>query len=262
MSVSEESSSTAAGQPSSASPGGGVQEISESSSEASQAFTRTRHFRSLVWLLIHAIVYIPCRVWCRTRVIGRENLRADCGGILLVNHQSYLDPLLVGVRLSRAVSYLARDSLFRVPCLGWILRKTFVIPISRTAFRGGSIRAAMERLDQGYLVGIFPEGTRSSGPPSRFRAGFLSLVRRSNVPVYPVAIWGADRVFPKGAWFVRPGEVRVVYGEPLTDSEMDYLKTGIRVPGGEVQAPDDEDQVAAFVQEKVLRLFQSADSLD
>lgn len=207
------------------------------------------HRRSLVWLLVHLVVYLPLRLWCRTVAIGRENLDAGRGGILLINHQSYLDPLFVGVRLSRAVSYLARDSLFRVPFVGWICRTTHVIPISRTAFRGGSIRTAMERLQQGFLVGIFPEGTRSSGRPEKFRPGFLSLVRRSDVPIYPVAIVGADRVFPKGAWFVRPGKVTVVYGQPLSADELQRLHGG-----------DDEQELAEMIRQKVESLYRSVHS--
>ena len=203
------------------------------------------HRRSLVWLLIHLVVYLPCRLWCRTVVLGREHLDPDRGGILLANHQSYLDPLFVGVRLSRAVSYLARDTLFKVPFIGWVCRNTHVSAISRTAFRGGSIRTALDRRESGFLVGIFPEGTRSTGAPKQFRPGFLALVRRSDVPIHPVAIVGADRVFPRGAWFIRPGKVTVVYGEPLTDEECNRLRH------------DTNDQeLAAFIQEKVNALYQ------
>ena len=152
---------------------------------------------------------------------GLENIDNTKGGLLLVNHQSFLDPLLAALSLTRPVSYLARDSLFKLPVLGWLLRHTYVIPISREAARGGSIRLALERLEQGYLIGIFPEGTRSSGTEVRvFRPGFLAVVRRTNQPVYPVGIVGSDRVMPRGAWFIRPGRIQVVYGTPFTPDEM------------------------------------------
>lgn len=205
-----------------------------------------RHRRNLVWLLVHCIVYLPLRLWCRTHVVGRENLDAEQGGILLINHQSYIDPLFVAVRLNRPVSYLARDSLFKVPFIGWILRNTYVIPISRTAFRGGSIRTAMERFEQNHLVGIYPEGTRSVGPPKDFRGGFLSLVRRSDVPVYPVAIVGADKVMPKGAFFIRPGKVTVVYGEPLPEDDLEQLRNS-----------SDDKAMTHMVRERVLTLYES-----
>ena len=153
-----------------------------------------------------------------------ENLDNTKGGVFLINHQSLLDPIMAAVLLSRPVSFLARDSLFRIPVLGWILRRTYVIPISREAARGGSIRTAIERLHQGFLVGMFPEGTRSSGNDvSRFRPGFLAVVRRTNQPVYPVGIAGTDTCLPRGAWFVRPCRVKVVYGPPLSPEEIQQL---------------------------------------
>ncbi|MFY9253483.1 MAG: lysophospholipid acyltransferase family protein [Fuerstiella sp.] len=199
--------------------------------------------RSLTWMFIHLVVYLPLRFWCRTKIIGAENLDNNRGGVLLVNHQSYLDPLFVAVRLSRAVSYLARDSLFKVPFIGWICRNTHVIPISRTAFRGGSVRTALDRLEQGYLVGIFPEGTRSSGAPQTFKPGFMSLVRRTDVPVYPVAIIGADKAMPKGAWFVRPATVTVIYGKPLDADELKVLNES------------EEREAAEMVRQKVDSLY-------
>lgn len=211
-----------------------------------RTLTPVRPQRNFVWLLIHVVLYLPFRFWCRTVVVGPENLDPERGGILLINHQSYLDPLFAAVRLKRAVSYLARDTLFKVPFLGWIMRHTYVIPISRTAFRGGSVRAAMERLESGFLVCMFPEGTRSSGPPGQFRPGFLSLVRRADVPVYPVAIVGSDQAMPKGAWFVRPAKVTVVYGKPLTDAEVQQLVTG-----------NDDRQLAEMIREKVTTLYNS-----
>ena len=202
--------------------------------------------RNLLWLTLHLIVYLPIRIWFGPRVIGRENIDNTSGGILLVNHQSFLDPALVGVRLMRAISFLARDSLFKVPVLGWICRHTYVIPISRTAFRGGSIRSALQRLNEGFLIAMFPEGTRSSGAPAVFRPGFLSLARRADVPIYPVAVVGADRALPKGAWLLRPARITVVYGEPLTPQEIEQIRS-----------ESDDKKSAAFVRDKVAALYES-----
>lgn len=205
-----------------------------------------RQRRNFVWLLVHVVVYLPFRLWCRTHVIGRDNIDETQGGVLLVNHQSFLDPLFVAVRLTRPVAFLARDSLFRVPFIGWICRHTYVIPISRTAFRGGSIRAALDRLNQNFLVGLYPEGTRSAGPPKAFRPGFLSLIRRTDLPIYPVAIVGAERIMPKGAWFIRPGKVTVVYGAPLSAEDRDALNSS-----------SDDRAMAELMRQRVLELYQT-----
>lgn len=182
---------------------------------------------NLLWRTLHWPCWAICRTWLRVNCSGLENLDNTRGGMLLVNHQSFLDPLLAALWLTRPVSYLARDSLFKLPVLGWLLRRTYAVPISREAARGGSIRLAVERMEQGYLIGIFPEGTRSSGTEVRdFRPGFLAMVRRTNQPVYPVGIVGADRVMPRGAWFIRPGKIQVVYGTPFTPEEMANLQNG------------------------------------
>ncbi len=177
--------------------------------------------RNPVWRILQLPFFLSCCVWMRLRVSGRENVDDSRGGLLLVNHQSFLDPMLVAVLLSRPISYLARDSLFKLPVVGWILRNTHVIPISRESARGGSIRIAIERLNEGFLVGIFPEGTRSAdGTVGRFRPGFLALARRTSQPIYPVGIAGATRAMPRGAWFVRPCRIRVVYGTPFSADEV------------------------------------------
>ncbi|MEZ6062070.1 MAG: lysophospholipid acyltransferase family protein [Planctomycetaceae bacterium] len=181
--------------------------------------------RGLVWRMVHVATSLFTHSWLRLSVTGRENIDNTRGGILLFNHQSFLDPLLAAVRLSRPVSYLARDSLFVIPVVGWILRNTYVTPLNRTAFRGSSIRQALERLESGFLVGVFPEGTRTpDGEVKAFRPGFLSLVRRSDVPIYPVGISGADKAMPRGAWFVRPARITIHYGAPLTAAECEQLR--------------------------------------
>ena len=89
--------------------------------------------RNAHWRTIQFVLQIVVCVWLRYRARGMEHLPKQGGALLLINHQSYLDPLLVGLPLQRPVSYLARDSLFRVPVIGWILRNTYVMPINREA---------------------------------------------------------------------------------------------------------------------------------
>ena len=201
-----------------------VWEVMDRMSESVSTSVLTPH---LLWRMLHWPVWALCRMWLRLSGSGLENLDHTKGGLLLINHQSFLDPLLAAVLLTRPVSYLARDSLFKVPVLGWLLRNTYVMPISREAARGGSIRVAVERMEQGYLVAVFPEGTRSSGAEVKtFRPGFLAMVRRTNQPVYPVGISGSDQAMPKGAWFIRPKRIHIVYGEPFTKEELARLETG------------------------------------
>ena len=181
---------------------------------------------SFLWRCLKIIITPFFILWARTEVIGAENVDNSQGGLLLLNHQSFLDPLAAGIRLKRPISYMARDGLFQIPVVGWFLRNTYVQSISQTAFRGSSIRCAVDRMHQGFLVGIFPEGQRSSGTVKTFKRGFLSLVRRVDLPIYPVGIVGTDQLMPRGSILIRPGKITVVFGKPITTDERERLRTG------------------------------------
>ena len=135
--------------------------------------------------------------------------------LLLANHQSFLDPLLIGLPLRRPISYVARDDLFEAPIVGSILRRTYVMPI-RQSSAASSIRVPIARLKQGFYVGLFPEGERTpDGEMLPLRPGFAALLRRAPAPVVPVGIAGAFEAWPRHRRLPRPGRVRVVFGKPV-----------------------------------------------
>ncbi len=176
---------------------------------------------NLHWRFYRFLLRVLFYSWLRYRSRGCERLPQQGGALFLINHQSFLDPFLVGLPFSRPVSYLARDSLFRVPVIRWILRHTYVMPINREAASTASLREAIRRLEHGFYVGIFPEGTRTlTGDIGPLKPGFLALMRRTNVPVYPVGVAGAFQALPRGSWFLRPVKVRVVFGEAFSPDEL------------------------------------------
>lgn len=180
--------------------------------------------RNLVWSIVQFLLKFVFVTWFRCRSTGSKNLPADSGALLLINHQSFLDPLIVGMFLKRPVSYLARDTLFKVPFIGWLLRNTYVMSISRTAGGTESLRLSINRMKQGYLVGIFPEGTRSfDGKVGQLKPGFIAIVRRSKLPIIPVGICGANRAMPKGSFFIYPVKLAVHYGKPLDPEKVKEL---------------------------------------
>lgn len=180
--------------------------------------------RNWVWFSLQAMAQVVFTLMFRARTRGVENLPTEGGALLLLNHQSFLDPLVTGVWLKRPVSYLARDSLFRVPIVGWILRNTYVMPINRSSGSSAVIRESVRRLEQGFLLGIFSEGTRSAdGQLGRLKPGFLAVIRRTDVPVIPVGIAGTDKALGRNHWFPRPRRVRVVIGEPIPPEQIEKL---------------------------------------
>ncbi len=181
--------------------------------------------RNWVWYISQIFLGIIFTVWLRYRARGMERLPSTGGALLLANHSSFLDPLLVGLPLRRPVSYLARNTLFRVPVIGWILRHTYVMPLSRDTGGAAGIRETLRRLEEGFYVGVFPEGTRSTdGTLGPFKPGFAALVRRTDLPIYPVGIAGAHRAMGRGSLFLKPNRVCVVFGEPFPKETIDELR--------------------------------------
>jgi 1-acyl-sn-glycerol-3-phosphate acyltransferase len=187
--------------------------------------------------------------WLRYRVRGLDRVPVEGGGLLLINHQSMLDPFLVGAPFERPVTYIARDSLFRIPVVGWILRHTYVMPIKRESAGTQSLRESVRRMKHGFLVGIFPEGTRTNdGSVGPMKPGFVALIRRSKLPVVPVGIAGAHESLPRSAWFPRPRRVCLVFGEPLTHDDLEqYTKRGR------------EQELVELVRQKVIACQQEAE---
>jgi len=180
--------------------------------------------RNWIWLGFQMLLRFVFTLFFRYRAKYLDRIPKTQGGLILSNHQSYLDPLLIGLPLQRPVSYIARENLFRIPVIGTILRNTYVMPINRDSAGAGSVREGVKRIKAGFLVGVFPEGTRSrDGELGQIKPGFVALARRANAPIYPVGIAGAHRAMPKGGLKVFPRRIRVVYGEPISAEEVERL---------------------------------------
>lgn len=161
--------------------------------------------------------------WLDYRARGFEPLPLG-GGLVVANHESFLDPFLVGLPLRRPISYLARHNLFPLPVVGTVLRSTYVMPINRDSASSASIREATRRMRHGFLVGIFPEGTRSDdGNLGELKPGFIALLRQARVPLIPVGVAGAGLILPRGGLWLRRGRVRVVFGTPVEWAELEPL---------------------------------------
>jgi 1-acyl-sn-glycerol-3-phosphate acyltransferase len=201
-----------------------------------------------VWRTIRLFLRNVFAFWMRYRARGLEQLPAG-GALLLINHQTFLDPLLVGLPLRRPVSYLARDTLFRVPVVGWVLRNTYVMPIRRDAATTESLRESVRRIEHGFYVGIFPEGTRTrDGAVGEFKPGFVALLRRCRAPLVPVGIAGGMEVMPRGTIFPRPRRVHIQFGRPIPCSELEPLLQRGR-----------EQELLAFARQRLLECQGAAE---
>lgn len=146
---------------------------------------------------------------------GVNNVPTRGPVVLLANHQSHLDPAIIGCYCRRPLGYLARDTLFS-GFLGSLIRSFDAIPIDRDGSGLAGIRATLKRLKSGDAILMFPEGTRSvDGKLQPLKPGFISLVRRGGATIVPVAIAGSYRALPRGARFPRRVPIAVDFGEPM-----------------------------------------------
>jgi 1-acyl-sn-glycerol-3-phosphate acyltransferase len=149
-------------------------------------------------------------------VFGAKNVPLQGGVILASNHASCLDPPLVGSALNRDINYLARESLFRFPGIGALLRSWNAVPVDRDGGGAAGLKAILERLLAGGAIILFPEGTRTKdGKLQPARSGIGLTVIKSNAVVIPVRTFGTFKAYGRNHKFPRPKKVAVKYGKPM-----------------------------------------------
>lgn len=156
---------------------------------------------------------------------GGEKLPKSGPAIVVCNHISYLDPLTFSHFLynnGRAPRYLGKESVFKIPIIGFIIKSAGQIPVkreSKDAIQG--YEHAIAVLKAGHLLGVYPEGTLSRDPelwPMKGKTGVARLALQTGVPVYPCASWGPEKVIPpygKRIKLFPRTKVTVLMGEPV-----------------------------------------------
>jgi 1-acyl-sn-glycerol-3-phosphate acyltransferase len=141
--------------------------------------------------------------------------------LVLSNHQSNFDPVLVGLACDRRLNYLARDTLFGFAPFRWLINSLDAIPIDREGVGLSGLKETLRRLKRGEMVLIFPEGTRThDGELGPLKPGFCAIARRGEAPLLPVAIDGAFDAWPRWRLFPRYSMFRIVFGPPLAPEQL------------------------------------------
>lgn len=198
--------------------------------------------RFLAWLTIN-IVY-------RIRPIGLDNIPQEGAAIVVCNHVSFMDPIILGGSVTRPMRFVMHYKIFQMPLLSFIFRTAKAIPIASRSEDEDLMNAAFEKVDAelaaGHIVCIFPEGGLThDGEIQRFKPGIEKILARRPVPVIPVAL---GRLW--GSWFSRrksggihriPGRlfarVPVIFGEPVAplDATAENLELLVRTLRGELR---------------------------
>ncbi len=154
-----------------------------------------------------------------------DELPHDGPLIIAANHASNLDVPVIGSylipRLGRRIHWLGKKELFDWPIIGWVAANGGVHPVDRDAADIDAFRLAQRILDEGHVLFVFPEGTRSpDGALQEARDGVAVLAIRTGAPIVPIGISGSFRVWPKGQKLPHPGgHVSVRAGSPFRPVE-------------------------------------------
>ncbi len=198
-------------------------EITTGTKKAKKPFKRTLTKR-VGYRIIQFLMRVSFFAYFRFRALNRNNFPKSGGALVCSNHQSNLDPPLVGHCCPRRLNYLARKTLFKSFLLRWIIEFLDAIPLDKQGMGIAGIKETMKRLKREEMVLIFPEGTRTSdGELKKLQPGFLVIARRTKVPLVPVGIDGAFQSWPRGGKFPRPSKIVVSVGEPIMFDEYGDL---------------------------------------
>lgn len=175
-----------------------------------------------VWKFLQAFSRIMTTLLFDLKVYGAHRVPAEGGVLIVSNHQSYLDPVLLGVRLHRPLSYMAKSELFTHWAFAWLIRSLGAFPVKQGAGDVGAVKETIARLQEGRALNIYPEGSRTdNGELLPIEKGVGLVIRKAKVPVVPAVIHGSYDAWPKENKFPRPFPIRILYGRPLDLSSMD-----------------------------------------
>ena len=177
-----------------------------------------------MYRFIRSFFHYFFKVFFRYKIVGAEHIPAHGGVIIAANHISLWDPPALGAAFIRPIHFMAKEELFNIPILKWVITKIHAFPVKRGAADRSAIKHAINLLKKGDILGVFPEGTRSkSGELGKPEPGMIMIALKAGAPIVPAAIIGTNQIFKKGCFlpqFIIKFGVPIHIGEEKTDKEM------------------------------------------
>lgn len=205
-------------------------------------------FHSPLYWISHFGVWLFLKLKYRLKVVGAKNIPRHGGAVIVANHCSYLDPpVMCAVSGSRIVRFMARDTLFSSSFAKWYFNGVRVIALDRTRGDLGALKRAIATLKEGQVIGLFPEGTRSTdGQMREAKGGIGFLIAKGDVPVVPLYITGTFQAFPKGSSKFKPSRITARVGKPIAPEE---IRAAMPVKG-------DYEAVGALIMRRIRELAE------
>lgn len=181
-------------------------------------------WKSIGYQSIKIFFWLIAITFFRFRWKGKENFPTEGGALVCGNHQSYFDPVLIGICFRMQMNFLARKTLFDSFPFGIIIRYLDAIPIDRDGMSLGGVKETLRRLKKGETVVVFPEGTRTEdGRVGELKPGFIAFARRGRVPILPAAVDGAYDAWPRSQKWPRLTKVCTVFGPQISIEEIKQM---------------------------------------
>jgi len=175
----------------------------------------------MFYTIARAICRIFFKLLFRVRARGEGNIPRRGAVLIAPNHVSFLDPVAVGIATRRRIHYMARDDLFAIPVLGWLMKKVNSFPVKRNRPDANAIKQALRVLKREDALLIFPEGTRShDGRLLPGQLGIGMLAWNSRAVIIPTAIIGSDKALPVDAKWIKRERIEVRFGQAISPEEF------------------------------------------
>ncbi len=163
------------------------------------------------------------KIFFRLKIEGIENIPSKEPCIIVSNHISFLDPVVIAAVCFRKINFLARASLFKNYFFAKLLRSINVIPLVRDSSDFKALRQVLNKLRENKVVALFPQGTRGGGW-QKIKGGAEFLAQQANAPIIPAYIKGTDIALPRGAKLIRFCPIVVYFGKRILPAEFTPLE--------------------------------------
>ena len=168
------------------------------------------------WSIVSPILH----TYFRGRIYGAENVPTRGRLLVVSNHGSDFDPMLLSCAIGRPVAYMAKEELFKVPVLKQAITAYGAYPVKRGTGDRAAMKAAMASIKSGWATGVFLDGTRT--PDGRIadpKLGAAWIAAKTQSPVIPVSLWGTHEIFKPGSSIPQPVPVTIRIGEVIRAPE-------------------------------------------
>jgi 1-acyl-sn-glycerol-3-phosphate acyltransferase len=190
---------------------------------------------TLAYRFTSTLFFVLFKIFFRFKITGIEKLPEKGGVIVVSNHASHLDPLVIGSAIrKRQATFIAKRGLFKIPLIGAFV-KTFSFPVDRDAPQPSTIKEAVRRLKNGELIVMFPEGGRSrDGRLLDAKRGAGMIAAMSKAVIVPAFIDGTDKALPAGARYIKLSKIKVFFGNPIEIKGAETGKDSQEKIGGDI----------------------------